>query len=178
LNVSLIKCFKNKVLLKKEPFWIYVFHCDFRHCWVAKDDFCSETNEHRYNVSLVLQRRLTSAAGTGKLPRKDILPEIEDCVVNTCGGCPSAGNKPEIISVLNILTFTCFLTPCYLVWTFLRKICILCFSFNPYIYALLAYVCTCLYICRCYMEAKGDQMYWNDSTIFRAGKHAIPAFEG
>ncbi|KAL4222201.1 hypothetical protein ACF0H5_018238 [Mactra antiquata] len=62
------------------------------HCNVSQSDFCSETHEWRHNVSLVLQRRLTSAAGSGKLPRKDILPEITDCIVNTCGGCPSAGS--------------------------------------------------------------------------------------
>ncbi|XP_052773072.1 uncharacterized protein LOC128211950 [Mya arenaria] len=61
------------------------------HCWSTKDEFCVMTSESRYNVSVVLQRRLTSAAGTGKLPRKDIMPEIEACIVNTCGGCPSAG---------------------------------------------------------------------------------------
>ncbi|XP_052242741.1 uncharacterized protein LOC127852795 [Dreissena polymorpha] len=49
-------------------------------------------HESRNNISVILQRRLTSAAGTGKLPRLDIMPEIEACVVDTCGGCPSAGS--------------------------------------------------------------------------------------
>ncbi|XP_060568332.1 uncharacterized protein LOC132726934 [Ruditapes philippinarum] len=81
----------NKPVLGDDYFYFNFDLDEEGHCWEAKDDFCSETNEHRYNASLVLQRRLTSAAGTGKLPRKDILPEIEDCIVNTCGGCPSAG---------------------------------------------------------------------------------------
>lgn len=61
------------------------------YCWPNQSNFCSETNEHRFNISQVLQRRLTSAAGAGKLPRADIMPQIEECVINTCGGCPSAG---------------------------------------------------------------------------------------
>lgn len=75
------------------------------YCWKAVDNFCSETHEHRYNISLVLQRRLTSAAGTGKLPRKDILPEIEECVVNTCGGCPSAGEvwKQKVVTCTRMI---------------------------------------------------------------------------
>ena len=64
-----------------------------RYCWTSHDDFCSETAEHRHNVSVKFQISLTSAAGSGKLPRPDIMPEIENCVVHACGGCPDAGTS-------------------------------------------------------------------------------------
>ena len=63
----------------------------YRYCWTAHDDFCTETLELRHNISVKFQISLTSAAGSGKLPRPDIMPEIENCIVNTCGGCPDAG---------------------------------------------------------------------------------------
>ncbi|KAH3728821.1 hypothetical protein DPMN_054783 [Dreissena polymorpha] len=58
-------------------------------------------HESRNNISVILQRRLTSAAGTGKLPRLDIMPEIEACVVDTCGGCPSAGRDFSLCVQIN-----------------------------------------------------------------------------
>lgn len=74
-------------------------------CWKSENTFCSETHESRYNISEVLQRRLTSAAGTGKLPRADIFPLIEDCIINTCGGCPSAGEvwKQKVIKCTKMI---------------------------------------------------------------------------
>ncbi|KAH3802556.1 uncharacterized protein LOC127837090 [Dreissena polymorpha] len=75
------------------------------HCWKTDNSFCVETHESRYNVSVILQRRLTSAAGTGKLPRPDIMPEIEACVVDTCGGCPSAGSvwKEKVVKCTKMI---------------------------------------------------------------------------
>lgn len=69
------------------------------YCWIAQGDICSQTKEHRYNISKQLQRSLTRAAGTDTLPRSDIMPDIENCILNTCGGCPYAGDiwKQKVI---------------------------------------------------------------------------------
>ena len=38
-----------------------------------------------------LQSSLSRIAGAETLPRPDILPEIEKCIVDSCGGCTEAG---------------------------------------------------------------------------------------
>ncbi|XP_048259496.1 uncharacterized protein LOC124148471 [Haliotis rufescens] len=54
--------------------------------------FCSETLPFRKEEVRKLQERMTSAAGFGRLPRADINPDIQKCLVNLCGGCPATGH--------------------------------------------------------------------------------------
>ena len=64
-----------------------------RYCWTEEDDFCADTVQERRTVADTFQESLTRAAGVETLPRSDIIQEVENCLVNTCGGCTEAGTK-------------------------------------------------------------------------------------
>ncbi|KAL3857350.1 hypothetical protein ACJMK2_012026 [Sinanodonta woodiana] len=53
--------------------------------------FCQEARPFLQEEAKKLQEQMTSAAGTGRLPRQDIMDEINECLVNVCGGCPGSG---------------------------------------------------------------------------------------
>ncbi|XP_046559439.1 uncharacterized protein LOC124268503 [Haliotis rubra] len=54
--------------------------------------FCKQTLSFRKEEARKLQERMTSAAGFGRLPRLDLNPDIEKCLVELCGGCPATGH--------------------------------------------------------------------------------------
>ncbi|XP_067681059.1 uncharacterized protein [Haliotis asinina] len=54
--------------------------------------FCNQTLPFRKEEARKLQERMTSAAGFGRLPRADLNPDIQKCVVELCGGCPATGS--------------------------------------------------------------------------------------
>ncbi|XP_046553264.1 uncharacterized protein LOC124262764 [Haliotis rubra] len=53
--------------------------------------FCNQTLPFRKEEARKLQERMTSAAGFGRLPRADLNPDIQKCLVELCGGCPATG---------------------------------------------------------------------------------------
>ncbi|XP_045182304.2 uncharacterized protein LOC123541024 [Mercenaria mercenaria] len=54
-------------------------------------EFCKTTRPYLLEQASKLQDRLTSAAGSDRLPKRDIIDEINACVVDACGGCPGTG---------------------------------------------------------------------------------------
>ncbi|XP_046571235.1 uncharacterized protein LOC124279450 isoform X1 [Haliotis rubra] len=54
--------------------------------------FCKQTLPFRKEEARTLQERMTSAAGFGRLPRVDLNPDIQKCIVELCGGCPATGH--------------------------------------------------------------------------------------
>ncbi|KAK3589129.1 hypothetical protein CHS0354_017095 [Potamilus streckersoni] len=61
-------------------------------CDLTKDDsFCQISRPFLQEEARKLQEQMTSAAGSGRLPRQEIMDEINECLVNICGGCPGSG---------------------------------------------------------------------------------------
>ncbi|XP_041378411.1 uncharacterized protein LOC121390613 [Gigantopelta aegis] len=57
----------------------------------SRKDFCNKSRSAREKEVLQLQQRMTDTAGFDRLPRKEIIPDIEACLLHLCGGCPGAG---------------------------------------------------------------------------------------
>ena len=62
---------------------------------------CSQYGEEWYGSRFTkalevverLQRDLTATAGHGRLPRYDIMPDVEACVMHSSGGCMGSGRR-------------------------------------------------------------------------------------